>query len=151
MSIISAVSIQLSTLWHLLCPLSRSNRILFCACPLQPSPHKGPVWNLTQTSGPDPSLHHLLCSALWTFTSSHPWTLNSFSLTRQDFGFLLGPCFHKQTKNKQREQKQRVLQGSPRVSLLKAQNPMLLVFQWLKTNCYTCFVEFSCCFGGRAG
>lgn len=107
----------------------------------QPSPHKGPVWNLTQTSGPDPSLHLLLCSALWTFTSSHPWTLNSFSLTQQDLGFLLGPCFHKQTKNKQREQKQSVTrftscfpsQGSePNVACFPVtENKLLHMFCWI--------------------
>lgn len=56
--------------------------------------------------GPSPLCIFLLYSALWTFTGSHPWTLNSFSLTGQDLGILLGPCFHKQTKNKENKNKE---------------------------------------------
>ena len=56
--------------------------------------------------GPTPLCIFLLDSALWTFTSSYPRTLNSFSLTGQDLGILLGPCFHKQTKNKENKNKE---------------------------------------------
>lgn len=84
----------------------------------------------------------LLYSPLWTFTSSHPCTLNSSSLTRQDLGILLGLCFHKQAKKQAKRTKTKSVmrftscfasQGSePNVAYFPVtENKLLHMFCWI--------------------